>query len=64
MFQDGPSKCGRLKGFILKKQLTGIVKDLVSRLVPAGIGLYLSLGVIVCVSCLLTHNLFAYQFNQ
>jgi len=35
MFQDGPTKCGRLKGFILKKQLTNIVKDLVSEFVSA-----------------------------
>jgi len=34
VFQDGPTKYGRLKGFILKKQLTNIVKD-VSKLVTA-----------------------------
>jgi len=31
VLQDGPTKCGRLKGFILKKHLTDVVKDLVSR---------------------------------
>ena len=46
MLQDGPTKCGRLKGFILKKQLTDIVKDLVSAFTA-----YLRLPVFWFMSC-------------